>query len=149
MNAASEPKPILKELTFAVPVERAWSVFTTEIDSWWPVATHSVEPDRVKEIVLEAHTGGRIFERWRDGTECPWGEVDLCEPPHRIRFSWQPNPQRPAATEVEVTFTATDGGTRVTLEHRGWERLGDEGPESRDDYAGGWDPVLDRYRETA
>ena len=149
MTAPTELKPLVKELTVAAPVERAWAVFTAEIGAWWPVATHSIAPDRVSEIVFEAREGGRIFERWDDGTEKPWGEIDLCEPPHRVRFSWHPNEDRPAATEVEVSFTATEGGTLVRLEHRGWERLGAEGAASRSDYDGGWDYVLGRYADRA
>lgn len=141
--------PLVKELTVAAPVDRAWRVFTDEITSWWPVPTHSVEPDRVREIVFEARRGGRIFERWEDGTELSWGEVDLCEPPHRVRFSWQPNHDRPGPTEVEVTFTSAGDATNVRLEHRGWERLGDEGPASRADYDPGWDYVLEKYAATA
>lgn len=133
--------PLVKELTVAAPVERAWEVFTDEIASWWPIPTHSVEPDRVSEIVFEARPGGRILERRHDGTECSWGEVDVCEPPHRIRFSWHPN-DRPEATEVEVTFSAAGDATDVRLEHRGWERLGDDGAASRAEYDPGWDYVL-------
>jgi uncharacterized protein YndB with AHSA1/START domain len=137
--------PLVKEVTVAVPVERAWAVFTDDMASWWPVETHAMEPERVRAIVFEARPGGRVFERWTDGTEWSWGEVDLCEPPHRVRFSWRPNHDRPASTEVEVTFTPSDAGTNVRLEHRGWERLGDEAAESRADYDGGWEYVLGRY----
>lgn len=137
--------PLVKEIVVATPVSKAWEVFTAGVDGWWPVATHSMEPDRVEEIVFEARPGGRIFERWRDGTECSWGEVDVCDPPRRIRFSWHPNPERTAATEVEVEFSEVDGGTKVRLEHRGWDRLGAEGAESRGDYDGGWDYVLGLY----
>lgn len=141
------PAPLVKEVTVAAPVERAWEVFTAGIDTWWPAATHSIEPDQVREIVFEARTGGRIVERWHDGTEWSWGEVDVCEPPHRLRFSWHPSRNPPAATEVEVTFTSVDTGTLVRLEHRGWERLGDRAATSRDDYDSGWDYVLGRYVE--
>jgi uncharacterized protein YndB with AHSA1/START domain len=141
--------PLVKQLTVAAPVEHAWKVFTDGITTWWPIPTHSVEPERVSEVVFEARPGGRIFERWDDGTECAWGEVDLCEPPHRVRFSWRPNHDRPAATEVEVTFTARGSATDVRLEHRGWERLGDEGAESRADYEGGWEYVLGRFADGA
>lgn len=137
--------PLVKEIVVATPVEKAWAIFTSEIDTWWPVETHSIEPGRIKEIVFEAERGGRIFERRHDGTECAWGQVEECEPPHRVRFSWQPNHERPAPTEVEVAFTAVEGGTRVRLEHRGWERLGDEGAESRSHYDEGWGLVLGRY----
>lgn len=147
MNARTKPAPLVKEVTVAASLTRAWDVFTTGIDGWWPVATHSIDPERVREIVFEARAGGRIVERWHDGTEWSWGEVDLCEPPHRVRFSWHPSKEPPAATEVEVTFTPVEGGTRVRLEHRAWERLGDRGPDVRGDYDGGWDFVLGRFTE--
>jgi hypothetical protein len=38
-----------------------------------------------------------------------------------------------------------DGGTRVRLEHRGWERLGTDGVELRRDYESGWTPVMERF----
>jgi hypothetical protein len=40
---------------------------------------------------------------------------------------------------------ATNGGTRVELEHRGWEILGDKAQQVRAGYETGWVPVLDRY----
>lgn len=137
--------PLVKEVVVGVPVDRAWEVFTAGIDRWWPAATHSTAPDRVREVAFEARLGGRILERWDDGTELSWGEVEACDPPNLIRFSWHPNPDREGATEVEVTFTPSADGTRVRLEHRGWERLGDEAPALRADYDGGWDYVLGRY----
>ena len=145
MNTAAEIAPLVKEIVVAAPIERAWTAFTTEINAWWPVATHSIEPERVAEIVFEGRAGGRIVERWDDGTENSWGEVELWEPPSRVRFSWQPNHERPAPTEVEVTFSAEDDGTRVRLEHRRWERLGAGAAESRSSYDSGWDLVLGRY----
>ena len=145
MNSATEIAPVVKEVVVAAPVERAWKVFTSEMGTWWPSETHSVGTARTRDVVFEARHGGKIFERWDDGTESTWGEIDVWEPPQRVRFSWQPNHDRPAATEVEVTFVAHGEGTLVRLEHRGWERLGDEAAESRESYESGWVPVLDRY----
>ena len=137
--------PLVKEVFVAAPVERAWTVFTDEIGMWWPVATHSIEPERVEEIRFEGRVGGRVVERWEDGTEWSWGEVEVWEPPRRVRFSWHPSRQPAAATEVEVTFSSAAGGTRVTLEHRNWELLGPTAAAVRDQYDGGWDFVLGRY----
>lgn len=53
---------------------------------------------------------------------------------------------------VEVTFTAEGDGTRVQVEHRGWERLGlERGQEARDEYAAedGWPFVLGCYEAAA
>src|SRR5215216_711074 len=88
---------------------------------------------------LEAGVGGRLYERWHDGHEADWARVLAWEPPARLLLSWQPNPDRPAPTEVEVRFVPLEPDhTRVELEHRGWERLGDQGPESRAGYERGW-----------
>jgi hypothetical protein len=65
-------------------------------------------------------------------------------------LSWSPNPERSATTEVEVRFTALGvDHTRVELEHRGWERLGEPAAELRDDYREGWPGVLDSFATTA
>ena len=48
-----------------------------------------------------------------------------------------------------MRFTEIDGGTRVELEHRGWERLGDRASGARADYEEGWEPVLGLYRGAA
>jgi len=42
------------------------------------------------------------------------------------------------STEVEVRFVPFDGCTRVELEHRGWERLGELANTARIDYDQGW-----------
>jgi uncharacterized protein YndB with AHSA1/START domain len=130
-------------------IEEAFRVFTAEIAGWWPVAGHSVEPDMVEAVVLEKRVGGRLYERWRDGGEADWGRVLAWEPPTRLLLAWSPNPEQ-APTEVEVRFVAVEADhTRVELEHRGWERLGDLAAQARAGYDGGWPGVLDAYAGTA
>ena len=41
-------------------------------------------------------------------------------------------------------FAADGEGTRVDLEHRGWERLGLDGDEARESYLNGWPLTFDR-----
>ena len=145
MSPATEIAPVVKEVLVGVPIERAWEVFTAGIGAWWPVEMFSVGMERTRDVVFEGHPGGRIYERWDDGTEKPWGEVEAWDPPKLVRFTWHPNEDRPAATEVEVTFSSEGDATNVRLEHRGWARLGEVGAESRGRYDAGWVKVLDRY----
>jgi uncharacterized protein YndB with AHSA1/START domain len=147
----TEPiEPVVVAVEVRRAIEDAFQVFTAGIDAWWPVADHSVEPDRVEAVVLEAGVGGRLYERWHDGHEADWARVLAWEPPARLLLSWHPNPDRPAPTEVEVRFVAlAPGHTRVELEHRGWERLGDQGPESRAGYASGWPGTLASFATMA
>jgi hypothetical protein len=147
----TEPiEPVVVAVEVRRGIEDAFRVFTAEIAAWWPVADHSVEPDRVAAVVLEAGAGGRLYERWHDGHEADWARVLAWEPPARLLLAWMPNPDRPAPTEVEVRFVALEPGhTRVELEHRGWERLGAQGPESRAGYESGWPVVLESFAATA
>jgi uncharacterized protein YndB with AHSA1/START domain len=143
-------EPVVVAVEVRRGIEEAFGVFTGEIASWWPVAGHSVDAARVEAVVLEGRVGGRLYERWRDGGEADWGRVLAWEPPARLVLSWSPNPERSAATEVEVRFTALAADhTRVELEHRGWERLGDPAAELRDSYREGWPRVLGAFAATA
>ena len=143
-------QPVVVAIDVRRGIEEAFRVFTTEIGAWWPVAGHSVEPDRVETVVLEAGVGGRLYERWRDGGQADWGRVLAWEPPARLLLSWWPNPDRPAPTEVEVRFLAlAPDRTRVELVHRGWERLGDQGAGSRAGYEAGWPGALEAFAAAA
>ena len=50
-----------------------------------------------------------------------------------------------------MRFTPEGGGTRVDLEHRGWERLGADADETRASYGSenGWNMVMERYAAAA
>jgi len=101
-------------------------------------------------LVLEGRVGGRLYERWHDGGEVDWGRVLAWEPPARLVLSWSPTLERRPPTEVEVRFLAVEPDhTRVELEHRGWERLGDLAAQARSSYEGGWPGVLDAFAGTA
>lgn len=145
MTTQTRLAPVRKSVRVSRPVEEAFGLFTTRIATWWPLPTHSVAGDRAAAVVMEPREGGRIYERAEDGTITYWGEVLVFEPPHRLVVAWQPNPEAPAATEVEVAFAPEEGGTRVDLEHRGWERLGERAELARTEYDSGWDGVLGLY----
>ena len=125
--------------------EHAFDVWTTRIATWWPTS-HSVSADPGLHIVLEPRVGGRIFERTPAGVEHEWGEITLWEPPRRLGYLWHLRRDRADATEVEITFVV-DGATatRVEIEHRGWERLGAQGPGWREANKGGWGGLLPHF----
>ncbi len=92
-------------------------------------------------MILEAEVGGRLYEVTDDG-EQDWGKVLAWEPPSRLLLDWQIGSA--GGTEVEVTFSPEGPGSRVVLEHRGFDAL-----DSRERYASGWDLVLAPFVETA
>lgn len=134
--------PVLKSIEVSCDPQHAFDTFTAGIDAWWPKADYSVYGERSARAVLEARVGGRLFEVADDGTEAVWGTVLACEPPHRLVFSWHAGTDPASPTEVELRFVAIEAGTRVELEHRNWDRLGDKAQSFRDGYDGGWIAVL-------
>jgi hypothetical protein len=135
-------EPIRLAFEVACPPEHAFSVWTADIDRWWP-PDHTVSGSDDARIVLEPRRGGRIFERMPSGTEHDWGEITIWEPPSRLGYLWHLNRDRADATEVEIRFVdAADGATRVEIEHRGWEALGRDGESWRDRNHGGWATLL-------
>src|SRR5688572_27048019 len=125
--------PIRRNVTVPLDPERAFTLFTEGMHSWWPVQDHSrsaseTEGESVKTErgELQTRKGGRIVEHPSNGVGLPWAEILVWEPPHRFVMAWKPHARPQPPTEVEVTFTPSDEGTLVELEHRGWERLSED-----------------------
>jgi len=136
---------VRKTLVVNCDPHRAFEVFTREIGTLWPLGSYSLGGDKITEVVFEEQIGGRIFERHDDGGEGEWGRVLAWDPPARFAMSWYPGSDSSKATELEVHFTAEGDGTRVDLEHRGWEILAEEAQQSRTGYDNGWGDVLGYY----
>lgn len=156
MSTETTVPPIVRTVTVSRPVEEAFRIFTEEFGSWWPLEAYSRayaergdEDVKAETVVIEGRIGGRIYEVMSDGTEASWGEVLVWEPPHHVVLSWKPHPRPTPPTEVEVTFTAQNTRTRVDVEHRAWERLGDVAVQAREEYAEGWPRVLARFEQVA
>ena len=144
-SAQTAIEAVKKTLVVNCSPERAFEVFTREVATWWPLSQYSIGGDRITAVIWEERVGGRIYERHGDGGEGEWGRVLAWGPPHRFVMSWYPGKDAGAATELEVHFTAEGSGTRVDLEHRGWEILGETAAESRAGYDGGWPTVLGHF----
>jgi uncharacterized protein YndB with AHSA1/START domain len=123
----------------------AFEVWTDRIDLWWP-ADHTATGEEDLTITLEPRVGGRIFQRDPAGVEIDWGEVTEFAPPELLAYRWHLRRDRADATDVLITFVPLDPGrTRVDIEHRGWERLGADGPVWRERNHQGWDTLLPHY----
>jgi hypothetical protein len=136
---------IRKDIIVPVPPARAFNIFWSEIGTWWPLHSHSLSGmngTAASGLRFEPRLGGKIIEVMADGSEAPWGVVTDWQPDRVIEFTWQLRRPPEQATRVRVTFGATQAGTRVTLVHSGWDRLGEEASASRDTYDSGWIAVF-------
>ncbi|MPY85526.1 MAG: ATPase [Actinophytocola sp.] len=157
MATTSTETSVRREVEVAVPVERAFTVFTEQFDLIKP-REHNMLTVPIAETVFEARVGGTVYDRGEDGSVCRWARVLAFEPPHRFVISWDITPQWQIETdpdrtsEVEVRFVATGPNqTRVHLEHRHLDRHGDGWEIERDSVAGdeGWPLYLRRFADLA
>ena len=123
-------------------IEDAFDLFTRDIGSWWPLDKASFGGERACELHFEPFVGGRFYERYTDGEEHTGGRVLRWEPPRLVAYTWQ-HDDWSAPTEVEVRFIEEAPDlTKVELEHRAWERLGDLADRMRGMYNNGWPTVM-------
>jgi uncharacterized protein YndB with AHSA1/START domain len=131
----------------------AFTVFTEEIADWWRRGTmYWSDAERGLALRFEPHVGGRLIEVYdaSSGEGFEVGRVTAWEPGERVAFTWRTDDwDANLSTDVNVTFTATSGGTRVTIAHSGWERLGAAGEGMSQGYSRGWKELLGWYAERA
>ena len=155
MTAQSMPatNAVTASIVVEAPIERAFSVFTADIGSWWPPANHILEAE-LAEMVFEPRVGGNIYDRGVDGSESRWARVLAYEPPRLVVFSWdistgwqiESDPKK--TSEVQVSFTAEGPDrTLVELEHRHLDRHGDGWEQMRAAVGSpdGWGQGLQRF----
>ena len=126
--------------------EISFRVFVEDIGEWWPKGP-SFNGKVLKDMVIEGKVGGRFFERYTDGTEYEIGRITDFQPPAMVGFTWRA-PSWDRNTQVQIRFTAEGSGTRVELEHSGWEQA-ENLRETRKNYDQGWDLVLQQYQSCA
>jgi uncharacterized protein YndB with AHSA1/START domain len=155
MTTRTPTTSVQASIVVEAPIERAFSLFTEGIGSWWPPEHHILQAE-LAEMVFEPRQGGHVYDRGVDGSECHWARVLAYEPPTRVVISWDVSPQwqieaDPTKTsEVEVRFVSeSPSRTRVELDHRNLERHGEGWEQMRDAVAApdGWTLGLRRFAE--
>jgi uncharacterized protein YndB with AHSA1/START domain len=156
LHEGDRANSLRKIVSVNAPPDVAWRVFTEQMGTWWPLATHKIGKAKAVDAVIEPRVGGRWYERGDDGSTCDWGRVLAWEPASRLVLSWEISADwqhdSTLKTEVEVRFIAEGkDGTRVELEHRHLDRYGARRDEMRGvfDSEGGWSGLLASFARAA
>ena len=154
MTKTIQIAPVHKTITVNAAQARAFDVFTNGLDRWWP-KSHNIGAAPIVRSIIEPRQGGRWYTVHEDGSECVIGRMLVWEPPRRIVFSWDINgqwkPDTAVGSEGEVRFIAEGPSTtRVELDHRKFEALGEEdGTRMRNGVDNGWPGILELFKAQA
>lgn len=149
------PTPLVATATVTVRVgiEDAFRLFTEDINRWWRRGTmYWNDSGRALGYRLERGRGGRLVEIYDEATGEGFdiGRISEWDPPQRVVFGWRLKDWgEEAATTVSVAFEAVPEGTRVTVDHSGWEALGEPGMQMTGGYVRGWKELLGWYADAA
>ncbi|ATC24214.1 ATPase [Caulobacter vibrioides] len=113
---------IVVSLRIAASPEVVFDAFVDDIAVWWrPNGLFAFTPRSPGVMAFE---DGRLVERLPNGKVFEVGVVSVWERGARLVFGWRQAAFTPDMnTEVEVRFEAVGEGTRVTVEHRGWDSV--------------------------
>jgi hypothetical protein len=146
---------VTKSVVVDVPQQRAFDVFTTGIDSWWP-RSHNIGSSPLKEFIMEPKDGGEWYGLCEDGSKSHAGHVIKWDPPNSVILAWQITGEwqfdPDFLTEVEVRFTAeAPDRTLVELEHRNLDRFGVHQPQMVETFKsdGGWNGLMQMFKAAA
>jgi uncharacterized protein YndB with AHSA1/START domain len=123
---------VRREVIVAGTPQRAFDLFTNRVAEWWPT-DHHLATSPVVAMTVEPRVGGRMFDTCEDGSESAWGQVTEWDPPAGFTFAWMISGNWQLETDVEkasrvtVTFTAEGDKTRVSVVHKDFWRLGEDG----------------------
>lgn len=154
-KSPSSPKTIEQIFTVPVSIDQAFKIFTAKLDSWWP-KEYTWAGEVLETIKIESKKNGRCFERGPHDFELDWGRVIVWEPPTKIIFTWQidpnrvpvPNPEK--VSEVEVLFEQKNKEiTQIKFKHRKLDNHGEEATAYRDalNSPQGWPYILNKFKE--
>jgi uncharacterized protein YndB with AHSA1/START domain len=119
---------VLVALRIAAPPARVFTAFTAEIGAWWrPHGLFELNGRSDGRLAIEPGVGGRVTETYPDGEPFEVGRVRTWEPPVQLAFGWRAASfPLERETEVHVRFEEVEGGTRVVVEHLGWDGIPQE-----------------------
>ena len=147
---------VLVSLRVAGTAERAFAVFTEGIGRWWqPNILFRFTRGSPGVLAFEPGPGGALLETFSDGQVFEIGRITVWEPGVRLAFTWRQASFAPGqTTDVDVRFEPVGTETRVTVEHRGWDRV-PQGHVARHGFPDGiflqrhgewWQALLRSYR---
>lgn len=123
-----------------LPPETVWDYLTGDahVENWWG-----------EGVTLEPFQKGRFIENWTDAAgrgRVTTGMITAFEPPARLQFDFRRDDWE-RATRVEFLLSPDGKGTKVELQHSGWDVIADEAARKKevDAHAERWAEILKNF----
>ena len=119
---------VIVSIRVGAPPLQAFEAFTEEIGEWWrPNGLFALTPRGDGYLRFEPGEGGRLVATLANGKEFEVGRITVWRPGERLALTWRQASFAPdQSTELDVRFEAVGEETRVTVEHRGWDKIPQE-----------------------
>jgi Activator of Hsp90 ATPase homolog 1-like protein len=146
-NGAAAGRPVARAQVFVDPwPEQAFGIFVKEAGFGLRTIHWSwVQPERGRYVRLRRGPAGRFAEVYDTVTDDGYeiGRVTAWQPGARLALIWREvDWPEGVSTDVDAGFEPLFGGTLVTVEHSGFERLGPHGAQSAVEYQVAWTHAL-------
>lgn len=146
-NGAAAGRPVARAQVFLEPwPEEAFGIFVRDVGFGLRTSSWSwVQPERGRYIRLRRGAGGRVVEVYDAATDDTFdiGRVTVWQPGTRLTLVWREvDWPDGSSTDVDVVFEPLFGGTLVSLEHSGFERIGPNADEAVVEYKVAWTHAL-------
>jgi len=136
MTTTIDDRVLVVERTLPATPEKVFDAWVDPnlLVQWW-----GPEGMDIPQHALDVRVGGAWETTMRNsegGEVVCSGVYKIIERPHRLVFTWawrQPDGSRGHETDIEVTFTPVEGGTKMTLDQRTFTDA-----KERDNHGMGW-----------
>ncbi len=129
---------IKQTVEIAAPRHAVFEALTEGVGEWWG-APYLLDAETARDLVMEAHPGGRLREVTDAGDGYLWGIVDGFRRDRLLTLSGRMGMREAVAGHVRFELESVGEGTRLTLEHRAAGQLTEETEQG---FSEGWNELL-------
>jgi uncharacterized protein YndB with AHSA1/START domain len=124
---------IVQEVEYPHPIDLVWRALTdADAIADWAFVDGAIVEGFKAEVGARYSFTDPDAQGWSGKVE---GEVLVVDPPHRLSYTWHGDGN---STVVNFILTSTSQGTKLRLEHTGFDRYGEGGQRARESMNDGW-----------
>lgn len=131
------------EVIISAPREKVYELFLSSPHDWF----YESEQSKTKTPTrCDGSIGGKFYIELPENGFNTIGEITMLKPGHKVRMRGDCTMPWAVLMNMTIAFEDTDGGTRVSVDHRMVGEFDDTAPE---EFEAGWQDGLDKLKDLA